>query len=63
MRILINREKVETFDTLRRNGMKILDTDPELYFDFIRREDRRLGWEQRKRFLRDVEREVDARAE
>lgn len=63
MRILINREKVETFDTLRRNNMKILDTDPELYFDFSRREDRRLGWEQRKRFLRDVEREVDARAE
>lgn len=63
MRILINREKVETFDTLRRNGMKILDTDSELYFDFSRREDRRLGREQRKRFLRDVEREVDARAE
>ena len=44
MRILINREKVETFDTLRRNGMKILDTDPELYFDFSRREDLRLGF-------------------
>lgn len=44
MRIVINREKVETFDTLRRNGMKILDIDPELYFDLSRRKDLRSGF-------------------
>lgn len=44
MRILINREKVETFDTLRRNDMKILETDPELYFNLFRRDDRRFGF-------------------
>ena len=41
---MINKDKVETFDTLRRNGMKILDTDPELYFDVSRREDLRYGF-------------------
>ena len=33
---MIDREEVETFDTLHRHGMKILDIDPELYFGVIR---------------------------
>lgn len=41
---MTNREKVETFDTLRRNNMKILNMDPELYFDVSRRKDLRCGF-------------------
>lgn len=29
-----NDPEVQTFDTLHRNGMKILDIDPETYFNF-----------------------------
>ena len=41
---MIERERPETFDTLRRNDMKILETDPEVYFNVFRREDHRFGF-------------------
>ena len=44
VRFMIERERPETFDTLRRNDMKILETDPEVYFNVFRREDHRFGF-------------------